>query len=128
MNYLLDTKALIAFFNNEVGADIVEQILKEIDENCVAGFVSAITLTELYYIYLRRKGEQFAMVKIEQLKHSTLKVVAINGDIALKAGKYKVEAIPIADALIAASAHAVSAHVVTDDEHFELADVKKIPL
>ena len=126
MNYLLDTKALIAFFNNEVGANIVEQILKEIDENSVAGFVSAITLTELYYIYLRRKGERVAMERIEQLKHSNLKIVAINEDIALKAGKYKVKAIPIADALIAASAHSVSAHVVTDDEHFELADVKVV--
>ncbi|MBA7524997.1 hypothetical protein ES705_17142 [subsurface metagenome] len=88
MKYLLDTKALIAFFNNEVGADFVERILGEIDENKAEGFVSAITLTEIYYLY------------------------------------YKIKAIPIADALIAASAHFVEAKVVTDDEHFEKLDVE----
>ena len=33
MKFLLDTKALIAFFNGEEGAENVEKILKEIDEN-----------------------------------------------------------------------------------------------
>lgn len=124
MNYLLDTKALLAFFNNEAGADTVEQILSAVDENRAEGFISAITLTELYYLYSRRKGERFAKGRVAQLKHSNLKVVAINDVIALKAGEYKVKAIPIADALIAACAQFVGAHVVTDDAHFEKLDVK----
>lgn len=41
-----------------------------------------------------------------------MKVVAITEDIALKAGEYKVKAISIADALIAASAQSVGAKVV----------------
>ena len=126
MKYLLDTKALIAFFNNEDGADKIEQILKEIDENNAEGFVSAITLTELYYLYSRRSGERSAKERIEQLKHSNLKVVAITEDIAVKAGEYKVKAIPIADALIAASAQSVGAPAVTDDEHFETVGVKVV--
>lgn len=128
MNYLLDTKALLAFFNNEAGADTVEQILSAVDENRAEGFISAITLTELYYLYSRsrRKGERFAKERVAQLKHSNLKVVAINDEIALKAGEYKVKAIPIADALIAACAQFVGAHVVTDDEHFEKLGVKVV--
>lgn len=119
MKYLLDTKALIAFFNNENGAENVEKILSDIDENKVEGFVSAITLTEIYYLYSRRSGESFAKKRIEQIKLSNLKMVVIDDEIAIKAGKYKVKAIPIADALIAASAYFIGAKVVTDDEHFE---------
>jgi predicted nucleic acid-binding protein len=124
MNYLLDTKALIAFFNNEDGADKVEVILKEIDENRADGFISAITITELYYLYSRRIGERVAKERVEQLRRSNLQVVPINEDIAMKAGEYKIQAIPIADALIAASAYLIDAPVVTDDEHFEKVNVQ----
>ena len=124
MNYLLDTKALIAFFNNEEGADRVEAILNEIDENEADGCISAITVTEFFYIYSRLVGERVARERIEQLKLSNLKIIPINEEIAMKAGEYKIRAIPIADALIAASAHFVDAPVVTDDEHFEKVGVR----
>jgi|Deesub1362B_J571_1020462.scaffolds.fasta_scaffold00052_29 predicted nucleic acid-binding protein len=42
------------------------------------------------------------------------------------AGEYKVKAIPIADALIAAAANSVNARVVTDDEHFEKVDIEVV--
>lgn len=121
--YFLDTQALLAFFNNEDGADKVEALLREIDENKVEGFVSAITLTELYYLYARRIGEQVAKERIEQLRLSNLRIVPITEEIAMLAGEYKLRAIPIADALIAASAQLVDAPVVTADEHFEKLDV-----
>jgi predicted nucleic acid-binding protein len=121
--YLLDTQALLAFFNNEDGADKVEAILREIDENKVEGFVSAITLTELYYFYSRRIGERLAKERIEQLKLSNLRIVPITEEIAVLAGEYKLRGIPIADALIAASAQLVAAPVVTADEHFEKLNV-----
>ena len=119
MKYILDTKTLIAFFNNENGAKNVEKILNDVDENKAEGFVSAITLTEIYYLYARERGDDFAKRKIEQIKLSNLMMVVINEEIAIKAGEYKIKAIPIADALIAASAYFVGAKVVTDDEHFE---------
>ena len=126
MAYLFDTKALIAFFNDEEGAEFVERILAEIDENEAEGFICSITLTEIYYIYSRRVGEEYARKRVEQIRSSNLKVIAIDDDIALKAGEYKVKAIPIADALIAAAADSVNAKVVTDDEHFEKVGVEVI--
>jgi predicted nucleic acid-binding protein len=50
-------------------------------------------------------------------------MVVIDDEIAIKAGEYKIKAIPIADALIAASAYFIGAKVVTDDEHFEKFEV-----
>lgn len=126
MRYLFDTKALVAFFNDEEGADFVEKLLREVDEDRAEGFISSITLTEIYYLYLRRAGKETAVKRVEQVRLSNLKVVAIDEDVALKAGEYKVKPIPIADALIAASAHSVGARVVTDDKHFEGLDVEVV--
>ena len=126
MRYLFDTKALIAFFNNEEGAEFVEKLLGEVDEDKAEGFISSITLTEIYYLYSRRVGGEVARKRVEQIRLSNLKVVPIDEKVALKAGEYKVKAIPIADALIAASAYSVGAKVVTDDKHFEELDVRVV--
>ena len=88
------------------------------------GFISSITLTEMYYIYSRRGGRDYARRRIEEIQASNLKVIAIDDDIAVNAGEYKMEAMSIADALIAACAHSIGAKIVTDDEHFESADVE----
>ena len=92
--------------------------MRDIDKSKAEGFVSAITLTEIYYLYSRRSGESVAKKRIEQIKLSNLKIVVIDAEIAIKAGEYKIKAVPIADALIAASAYSVGARVVTDDVHF----------
>jgi len=126
MKYLFDTEALIAFFNNEDGAEFVEKLLREVDEGRAEGFISSITLTEIYYLYARRAGVDVARKRVEQIRLSNLKVIAIDEEVALKAGEYKVKKIPIADALIAASAHSIGAKVVTDDKHFEELDVEVV--
>jgi len=123
VKYLFDTKALVAFFNDEDGAEFVERLLREVDEGRAEGFVSSVTLTEIYYLYLRRAGQEVARGRIDQIRFSNLRLVPIDYEVALKAGEYKAKAIPIADALIAASAYSVGAKVVTDDKHFEGLDV-----
>lgn len=116
---VFDTEALIAFFNNEEGADEVEKLLSEVDSGKLDGYISAITLTEVFYLYSRERGRKIAEERVEQLRLSNLKIIPISEDVAVKAGEYKIKGIPIADALIGASAWFVSAGVVTDDEHFE---------
>jgi len=109
MRYLFDSRALVAFFN---------------DKDKAEGFISSITLTELYYLYIRSACKDVAEKRIEQIRFSNLKVVVINDAVALKAGEYKVGVIPIADALLVASAYYVNANVVTDDKYFEVMDVE----
>lgn len=121
MKYLLDTMALLAYFNNEDGADFVEKILNENHEI----FISSITLTEIHYIYSRRMDEKTAEERVKQLKYN-LDVVKIGADEAIKAGRYKIDSMPIADALIAACADSVDAAVVTADPHFDNTDADVI--
>lgn len=119
MSLLFDTEALLAFFNDEEGAEEVEKLLSEVDSGQLDGYISAITLTEVFYLYSREKGRKVAEERVEQIRLSNLKIIPINEDVAVKAGEYKTIGIPIADALIGASAWFVNAKVVTSDEHFE---------
>ena len=123
---MFDTKAIIAFFNNEKGADVVEKLLAEVDCGKAEGYISAITLTEIYYLYSRRVNVDTAKKRVEMLEQSNLKIVPLDERIAVKAGEYKASSsIPVADAIIGASAYFAGAEVVTDDEDFEkMRDVK----
>lgn len=117
MRYLFDTSSLIAFFNEEKGADFVKKLLEDVERGRSEGYVSTITLTELFYLYDKTKGSKAKEV-IETIIRSKLKVLPIGIGTSLLAGKYKTKAIPLADALIAANASEVGAKVVTDDPHF----------
>ncbi len=107
--------ALLAFFNDEKGAETIKEMLEKEKDVCV----SAITLTELYYLYARKSGRKIASERVDQVRYN-LKVIPIDEKQAIQAGKYKTKKIPIADAIIAATAESIRAAVVTDDPHFEM--------
>ncbi|MDE1871283.1 MAG: PIN domain-containing protein [Candidatus Micrarchaeota archaeon] len=124
MRYLFDTSSLIAFFNEEKGADFVKKLLEGIEHGVSEGFVSTITLTELFYIFYAKTKGSTAKDVIETIVKSKLKILPVDISTSLLAGKYKTRAIPLADALIAANASEVEAKVVTDDPHFSKTDVE----
>ena len=51
---LFDTHAFLAFFNREEGSETLKNLMDRIECGEVEGFVAAITLTELAYIYARK--------------------------------------------------------------------------
>jgi len=55
---------MIAFLNNEPGADIVEDVLTEPGSAC---FAHAHNLCEVYYLYYRRAGGSIADSAIQDL-------------------------------------------------------------
>lgn len=54
---ILDSSAVISFFQNEVGANIVENILLDKQNQC---FIHAINSCEVYYDAIRRIDEIYA--------------------------------------------------------------------
>lgn len=119
MRVILDTKALLKFFKGEKGGRQVQQILEMIEDTKLEGYVSAITLTEIYYFYFR-KSKKIADEKADQLKYSALKIVPIEDQVGIQAGNFKGKyAIPITDSLIGATAFLLNAKVISDDPHFE---------
>ena len=54
---VLDSSAMIAFFNGEEGADVVEKILFDSELSCYA---HSINVCEVFYDSIRRKNEAYA--------------------------------------------------------------------
>jgi len=83
--------------------------------------ISVVTLTEVYYKYLQEGRPDLAETRIRQLRYAFyLRKIAVNEDVAVKAGDFKGKyKVPIADALIAASAYIEGATVISDDPHFK---------
>jgi ribonuclease VapC len=118
MRFILDTGAVMAFYKDEAGGAFVGKLISDAESGVNEGLVSAITVTELYYSLVRDRGEHEADIILEDLRQSRLKIVPMDGEIALQAGKYKLKPVPIADAIIAATAKVLNAKLVEDDEHF----------
>lgn len=112
--YVLDAGTLIAFFNNESGADIVEDILTEPESVC---YIHALNLCEIYYLYYRRQGQPIADVAVKDI--ADMGVVFRNDmddpfwkDAASIKGRH---ALSLPDAFCLALAQRVNATVVTTD-------------
>jgi predicted nucleic acid-binding protein len=117
--YLFDTSSIIALFDNEEGAAKVQKYFSEVDSNAAEGYISAVTVAELYGAYGRVDGEPAAINRILKLKESGIGVLIADEDIAMAAGKMKLRGVPTADALIAATAKAIGARLIAADKHFE---------
>jgi predicted nucleic acid-binding protein len=114
---LFDTHAFLAFFSREEGSETIKKNFEAIENGKADGFVAAITLTELVYIYARKTDVATARLRVTQILNSELKVIPLSPEIAIEAGLLKQPGISIADAIIAASARAAGAAVVTNDPH-----------
>ena len=118
MDYIFDTSSFIAFFSNDKGAGKIAKLLEKVERGEANGYVSPITLTELYYLYAR-KDVSLANDRVEAILFSKLKMVKIDAELTLKAEKYSNKDIPLANALIAAAAEKYGATVVAHCEGFE---------
>jgi PIN domain nuclease of toxin-antitoxin system len=64
VNYILDAGSMIAFLDDEPGAEVVEDVLTEPESTC---FAHIFNLAEVYYIYFRRGGMAMAEDAIQSL-------------------------------------------------------------
>ncbi len=118
---LLDTKPIIKLLAKEEGWEQVAAIMTNIEAGKIEAAISVVTLTEIYYKYQQEGRPDLATTRTDQLRYSTyIEKITIDDTVAVKAGelkgKYK---IPIADAYIAASAHAWNGTVISDDPDFK---------
>lgn len=117
--YVIDACALIAYFNDEDGADKVAYLFKEALRKEVEVLMPAINLCEVYYDCLRIKGEKKAkelLEKIELLPVSIQKT--LENDLLMLAGKFKVEeSVSLADSFALGLAKLKEAKLVTSDHH-----------
>ena len=125
--YLLDTSAVLAFMEDEEGANEVEEILRA--GQVVLPFV---VLLEVYYITLREKGEEVAEKRYAFLKSLDGEILwDLDEPLLLTAGRFKgMYRLSLADAVIAAFAKGKGAILVHKDPEYEAlgAEVRQLVL
>lgn len=120
MKAVLDTHPLIIFFKDERGAEDVQRILEKVGRGEIEGLVSTLTLSEIFYILARYRDVDFAKTVLKYIEVN-LRSAAVSGDIAKKGGEFKFTyagGLPLADAIIAATAFEEKAVLVSGEEHF----------
>ncbi len=119
--YVMDSYAMIAFFENEPGAEKVALILKSLLERKAKAYMSVINWGEIYYNTLREQDAETAEKVIEQLKQYPIELVDADQKITYEAaklkGRYK---IAYADCFTAALSHRLKAVIVTGDPEFKI--------
>ncbi len=120
---ILDTHVLIDFFSDK--SEEAEKLIHKFESGELELAVSAITLSEIFYIIADKAGHETAKISIDIVK-AQLSVIPVNAEIAEKAGEFKFryagkgkKGLPMADAIIAATAWIYESQLITSDTHFD---------
>lgn len=118
--YLLDSFALLAYLNDEVGGARVQEILA-LAENATCRLVMClINLGEVLYITERECGLTMAQSVLALVESLPLEMLEVSHDLVLDAAHIKAHhALSYADAFAAAAAVRENAVVLTGDPEFE---------
>jgi len=118
--YVLDSYAMIAYFEDEPGADRVAQILRQLIHGKAKGYMSVVNWGEVYYNTMREEGVAEAEKVILQLDKFPIQVVEVNRDFAYEAAKLKGKyRISYADCFAVALGVKLDASLVTGDPDFK---------
>ena len=119
MHYVIDACALLAYLNDEEGADKIEDFLKQSAMSDITVSMNIVNLLEVYYGELRDKGYDIAQIVLDMVQHFSIKIINIvseqvfHGAARLKA-VYKLS---LADSIGIATAAELDGIFVTCDHH-----------
>jgi len=119
-NYVLDSTAFLTMFEDEAGADTVQDLLDRANKSKILVFVSFVTFTEIFYITLREKGEEEAQKRTKLTDALATTRIESSKELSLIAGRLKAAyRLSFADAWIAATAIFYDATLVHKDPEFQ---------
>ena len=117
--FTLDTSALVAYLEDEPGADRVQDILFRSDRGSVRVFASFMTYMEVLYGVWRCRGEREAKGAYLRLKALPMERMSQNERLLVTAARIKASCpLSVADAWIAATARETSSTLVHKDPEF----------
>lgn len=120
LKYILDSYALLAYFQASPAGAAVRNILKDASSNQVAAYLSIISLGEIYYIIARKIGEEKAHASVKDISCLPIGLIDITTERVLAAASVKARHIvSYADAFVVAAAVEYSAMIVTGDPEFK---------
>jgi ribonuclease VapC len=120
--YVLDSFALIAFFEGEKGYELVADLLKRAAKGGCELFLSVVNLGEIAYIVERERGISKAQETLARINEFSISICEIDRRLALAAAHLKAQyPIAYADCFAAALAQEKDAALVTGDPEFRSA-------
>ncbi len=124
---VLDSSAIMAFFEDRPGADQVEELLARATAKDPL-WMSVVNWVEVYYSVWRARGEKSAAATLRDIAQLPIGIVEVDMELARLAAGLKAEwNLPYADCFAAALARTRKAALVTSDGDFErMASVLKI--
>jgi predicted nucleic acid-binding protein len=117
---VLDSSALIAYFEGEPSGKAVSEILKEFSKKSKALFLSVVNWGEVLYIIERRHGLDQCNEIEHLMEQMCVEVVSLDKDLTRQAARIRVsEKLPYGDCFAAALAINKHAELVTKDTDFK---------
>ena len=121
--YLFDSHALLAFFQNEEGAEVVAEIMRKAEEESLDRLICVINLGEIVYVIKRRFGDTKKLEIIARIHQLGIRILPVPESIVFRAAEIKAEyPISFADCFALACSEEYSAVLVTGDPDFKKTD------
>ena len=107
-------------FEDEPGADVVEQKIVAAEAGNIKLGASFVSLTEAFYITHLSQGQARAQEFVAVVKSWPMKIIYPDESLCLAAGEIKAtHSVSLADAFVAATAQLASAVLIHKDPEFE---------
>lgn len=123
---VLDSWALIAFFEDKPAAEQVEKLLVKAEAGTHVLLLSVVNWGEIYYSTMREVSQQAAEQTAKEMAGLAIEIVGVddeNLDLVRQAAIYKAtRKFSYADAFAAALAKSRKADLVTGDREFRLVE------
>lgn len=116
---VLDSYALMAFFEDEPGADFVRGLIQKAVENDTTLLMSVVNLGEIWYSIARTTSEETADQYIHEIRGMGIEIIDVDWPLTRQAAAFKYKGhISYADCFAAALAKIKKAELVTGDKEF----------
>lgn len=120
---VLDSYALMAFLEDEPGADFVRGLIHKAVESDTILLMSVVNLGEVWYSIARTNSAKIADQYVHEIKGMGIEIVDIDWQLTRQAAAFKVGGnISYADCFAAALAKTRKAELITGDKEFKLLD------
>jgi ribonuclease VapC len=117
---VFDSYALIAFFRQEPGYEVIRDLLVKIANDESEGYMATVNVGEVYYIISRKSNQKNAEAVLDALLKFPLRIVEADLKLSLEAAKLKAKhSLSYADAFAAALTIQRKAVLLTGDDEFE---------
>ena len=118
---VLDSYALMAFFEDEPGADFVREVLLKAEQSGTKLLMSVVNLGEVWYSIARTNSAEIADQYTQEIMGMAIEIVEADWELTHQAAAFKVNGnIAYADCFAAALAKNREAELITGDEEFKV--------